>query len=271
MPEGFLAIDMSHALKLPIFTNTGAPYDASKGERLESGARIGADPAAPDILSVSSGGSEVMYLDADKAKALTPLIVRFLTQQDYVAAIFVDDALGPQPGALPMSAVGLEGTGRTPKPAIYVSFRDYALPACVAKWINPELCSILAANSELQQGQGSHGALTRANTRNFMAAIGPDFKAGYADETPISNADIAPTLAHILGFDLTPKGEIQGRVIAEALHGGPVSMTSAARVRRATRAVNGFVTVLETQTVGKEIYLDAAGMPGRVVGLKTRK
>ena len=33
-----------------------------------------------------------------------------------------------------------------------------------------------------------------------MAAIGPDFKTGFADPAPVSNADIAPTLAHILGL-----------------------------------------------------------------------
>jgi hypothetical protein len=38
---------------------------------------------------------------------------------------------------------------------------------------------------------------------NFMAAIGPDFKAGRVDALPVSNADVGATAARLL--NLTPK------------------------------------------------------------------
>lgn len=271
LPEGFLAIDLAHALSLPLADNYGLPIDPAKGFHPKSAALLGADAGHPDIVAVPSGGSELLYLDPAKAKALAPRIVKFLTAQDYTAALFVDDALGPIPGALPMSAVGLEGKARTERPAIYVGFRDFALPSCVKTWRNPELCSILVADTNLQQGQGQHGGFTRANTHNFMAAIGPDFKSGYRDETPVSNADITPTLAHILGIDLKPVGTLKGRVAAEALLQGPATTAATALVTRSATAANGFVTVLESQKVGDETYLEVAGMPGRVVGLKTAK
>jgi uncharacterized protein (DUF2336 family) len=63
------------------------------------------------------------------------------------------------------------------------------------------------------------------------------------------------------------KGTLTGRVMIEALPGGATPAFSAAIVRSA-KAPSGFVTVLDTQTVGDEVYLDAAGMPGRVVGLR---
>ncbi|ESQ82198.1 hypothetical protein AEAC466_18855 [Asticcacaulis sp. AC466] len=273
LPEGFLAIDLAHALNLPLFDNYNTPITVAKGEHPHNSAAIGADPANPDILALGSGGSELLYLDPAKAKDLAPKIIAALTQQDYVTALFVDDALGEIPGTLPMSAVGLKGEARTPRPAIYVSFADYALPSCVKRWGNPEVCSVMVTDSNLQQGQGNHGGFTRANTRNFMAAIGPDFKAGFANTTPVSNADITPTLAHILGFDLPSKGKLTGRVIGEALRTAPVSSApeAVAHVTRSKPAANGFVTVLESQSVGDEVYLDAAGNPGRVVGLKTQK
>ena len=77
-----------------------------------------------------------------------------------------------------------------------------------------------SCDTPLATGQGNHGSFSRAETRNFMAAIGPDFKAGFADPAPISNADIAPTLAQVMGLDLPPKGKLTGRVISEALTGG---------------------------------------------------
>jgi hypothetical protein len=232
---------------------------------------IGADPKNPDIIVVVGGGSDIIYLDPNKAHDLAPKVVAALTKEDYTGALFADESLGSIKGALALKDARLSGAGKTPKPAIYISFADYALPSCVKKWQNPELCSILAVDGGLQQGQGSHGALTRANTRNFMAAIGPDFKAGFADTSPVSNADIAPTLAHILGFRTAPKGGLVGRVLHEALPGGPEATPSTSAVVRSDPAANGFTTVMETQSADGETYLDAAGMPGRVIGLKSKK
>lgn len=271
LPEGFPAIDLAHALNLPMLDSYKAPINVDEGEHPHSYAALGADADHPDVLIVGSGGSDLLYLDPAKAKDLAPKIIAALTQQDYVAALFVDDEFGPIPGTLPMSAVGLRGSALTPRPAIYVGFSDYVLPSCLKTWKQPELCSVMITDTNLQQGQGNHGGFTRANTRNFMAAIGPDFKAGYADLAPISNADITPTLAHILGFDLPSKGSLRGRVIGEALVNSPQTTDSTPQVTRSAPAANGFVTVLEGQTIGDEHYYDAAGMPGRVVGLKTEK
>ncbi|MFT4073941.1 MAG: alkaline phosphatase family protein [Asticcacaulis sp.] len=271
LPEGFPAIDLAHALNLPLIDAYKVPIELEKGEHPHSYSALGTDADHPDVLVVGSGGSDLLYLDPAKAKDLAPKIIAALTQQDYVAALFVDDELGPIPGALPMSAVGLRGSALTPRPAIYIGFSDYVLPSCLKTWKQPELCSVMITDTNLQQGQGNHGGFTRANTRNFMAAIGPDFKAGYADLAPISNADITPTLAHILGFDLPSKGPLKGRVINEALLNGPQTTDSVPQVTRSAPAANGFVTILEGQSVGDEHYYDAAGMPGRVVGLKTEK
>ena len=269
LPEGFIAIDMAHALGLKLNGNT-QPLDPAKGEHPKGTAYLGDDPAHPAATFVSTGGSEMIYLDPKTAKDLAPKLVAALTGEDYVAALFVADELGPIPGALPLSAVGLKGTALTPQPAIYVSFTDVTTPQCLAKWKSAELCSVQVSDTVLQQGQGNHGGFTRANTRNFMAAIGPDFKRGYRDPSPVSNADIAPTLAKVMGLPPPSKGKLTGRPIAEALKPGR-KIRSTPHVLRSAQAANGFVTVLESQSVGHETYLDAAGMPGRVVGLKTTK
>lgn len=73
----------------------------------------------------------------------------------------------------------------------------------------------------LQYGQGSHGRIGRANTLQFMAAIRSDCKKRFVDLAPVSNADIAPTFAQLFGFKITAKRELKGRVLREALAGGP--------------------------------------------------
>jgi hypothetical protein len=187
--------------------------------------------------------------------------VQFLTAQDYVAAIFVNDALGKFPGALSMSDVNLMGSARTPRPSIYVSFRSFA-----GECANKLQCAIGVHDTPLGTGQGSHGSLSRAETRNFMAAIGPDFKSGYADPAPVSNADIAPTLAHIAGIELPAKGKLKGRVITEALVGG-ANVNSAKHTIQSQPAENGARTILNFQQVGEQRYFDAAGFAGKAVGL----
>ena len=109
--------------------------------------------------------------------------------------------------------------------------------------------------------------MSRADTHNFMALTGPDFKAGFVNPAPVSNADITPTLARVLGLDIAPGGALGGRVMEEVLPGGAVP-AFAAETLRSEVAPSGFVTVLNRQAVGDKLYIDAGGMPGRVVGLK---
>jgi hypothetical protein len=164
-------------------------------------------------------------------------------------------------GALPMSVLNLIGSARTPVPAIYVNFRSFT--ACA----DPLQCTVGISDTPLTTGQGNHGSFSRAETRNFMAAIGPDFKKAFADPAPVSNADIAPTLAQIMGLTLPARGKLMGRVAAEALTGGKPVSVEKHRVVSEPDPDSGARTVLEGQSVGATRYFDAAGFEGRTVGL----
>jgi len=263
LPNGFLGIDMAEALGLSLHDGTGAAIDPASGAYPRRGVLLGADPLHPEIAIAPNGGSMLIYLPRPDAKALAPRVVEFLTRQDYVGAIFVNDALGAIPGALPMSRVGLVGSARTPEPSIVVSYRSFST-GCA----DPEMCGVEVADSGQQQGQGIHGSFGRQDTHNFMAATGPDFKRGFVDPAPVSNADWANTLAKVLGLELSANGRLRGRVMAEALAGGGPPPPAKAITVRSAAAANGFVTVLNAQEAAGETYFDAAGMPGRTLGLK---
>lgn len=113
-----------------------------------------------------------------------------------------------------------------------------------------------------------HGSFSRADTSNFMAAIGPSFRAKFVDPVPASNADIGMTAAQILGVKLPKKGSLVGRILGETLKN---SASELPKVKQLTRmslpGANGLQTVLQLQIVGDNIYFDAAGFPGRTVGL----
>lgn len=263
LPSGFLAIDLARALGEPLTdADRNVAIDPAKGQHPIAGnGLIGLDPARPRVVVAANGGSDLIYLPQADAKALARRVVDALTAQDYVSSIFVDDDLGRIPGTLPMNMIGLRGTALTPRPSIVVGFRSYST-GCP----EPELCSAQVSDTMLQQGQGNHGSFSRADTHNFMAAIGPDFRAGFVDPAPTSNADVGMTIARLLHLKIPAKGKLTGRVLTEGLRGGrPVAATR--RTVVAPKTASGFATTLLTQSAGGETYFDAAGQPGRAVGL----
>jgi hypothetical protein len=50
--------------------------------------------------------------------------------------------------------------------------------------------------------------------------IGPDFKSGYVDALPVSNADVGATAAKLLGLTQKARGKLIGRVMTEAMPNG---------------------------------------------------
>jgi hypothetical protein len=84
---------------------------------------------------------------------------------------------------------------------------------------------------------------------------------------PVGNADVPITLARILGFSLAGKGVLTGRSLGESLKGGePVKWER--ETIASTPAANEMATILNVQRVGGTAYFDAAGFPGRTVGLE---
>jgi hypothetical protein len=142
-----------------------------------------------------------------------------------------------------------------------VNFRSY-----VAGCEEPTNCSVEVADTVLRQGQGMHGSFGRADTMNFMAAIGPDFKAGYADTLPVSNADVGITIAQLMGLHASAAGGLLGRVMSEALPNGVTPKAADGKIVSKPSA-NGLRTIVKYQRVLSQRYFDAAGFEGRTVGL----
>jgi hypothetical protein len=263
LPMGFLAIDLAKALDLPLFDpndkNARVPDNAhpKAGNGL-----LGSDPTKPDLVIATNGGSDLLYLPK-KDKKLAERTIKALFEQDYVSGLFVDDKLGRFPGTLPMSQINLKGTAVTPTPSIVVNFRSY-----VEGCDEPTNCSVEVADTVLRQGQGMHGSFGRGDTMNFMAAIGPDFKAGYTDPLPVNNADVGMTIAHLLGLRPANAGGLTGRVMSEALPNGSIPKAFDGTIV-SRPAANGLQTVVKFQRVLSQRYFDVAGFPGRSVGLNT--
>jgi Type I phosphodiesterase / nucleotide pyrophosphatase len=261
LPFGFVALDLAHALNLPLIDPDDGYRTIGEGEHSKNGnGLIGGDRNKPKVVVAANGGSDLIYIP-DGDKGMAKRIIDVLLAQDYVSGIFVDSKLGKFPGTLSLDDIALEGSAITPHPAIAISFRSFDT-VCG----EPVRCTVEVADSVLQQGQGMHGSFSRADTWNFMAMQGPDFKARFVDPAPASNADIGRTIAQLMHLDVSDKGKLLGRVLSEALPGGALPEVSS-RVITSEPAANGLVTVLDMQQVGQSRYFDVAGFPGRTVGL----
>jgi hypothetical protein len=261
LPMGFLAIDLAKALNLPLFDPNDKNARVADNAHPKAGNGVlGQDPAKPDLVVATNGGSDLIYLP-NKDKKLADRTIKALLEQDYVSGLFVDDKLGRFPGTLPMSHLNLRGNARTPHPSIVVNFRSWS-SGCE----EPTNCSVQVADTVLRQGQGMHGSFSRGDTMNFMAAIGPDFKSGYVDPLPVSNADVGMTIAKLLSLRMSGNGGLEGRVMSEALPNGIVPKMADGTVS-SKPAANGLQTVLKFQRVLSTRYFDVAGFPGRTLGL----
>jgi hypothetical protein len=261
LPMGFLAIDLAKALDLPLFDPNDKNARVADGAHPKAGnGLLGNDPAKSDLVVATNGGSDLIYLPT-RDKKLAARTIKALLDQDYISGLFVDDKLGRYPGTIEMSQLGLKGKAVTPTPSIVVNFRSYTT-GCD----EPTNCSVEIADTVLRQGQGMHGSFGRGDTMNFMAAIGPDFKGGYVDPLPVSNADIGMTVAELMNLHPTGEGGLTGRVISEALPGGIVPKSADGTIT-SKPAANGLRTVVKYQRVLSQRYFDAAGFPGRSVGL----
>jgi len=275
LPPGFVAIDIAHALNLPLYDPDSVitdgqgnrvyePVDPTIGQQTSTERQhpasgnglIGASGAILDstdakVVVAANGGSDLIYVP-DHDAGRVQQIVSFLSTRDYVGTIFVDDGYGPIAGALPLSSINLVGNAQTPRPAIALNFKTFYLtPGDLQS-------AVQIADTGLQEGQGMHGSLGRDNTFNNMVAFGPDFKRGAVVRTPVSNADIAPTLAYILRVQLPSQGNLVGRVIHEAIKGEGRETSDDYFVAVSDKAGSGKSSVLFYQKAGDQLYLDEA-------------
>lgn len=269
LPQGAVAIDLAHALNLPLYApdlqvsdKNGVPVFASidpaipqqtatMRQRPVGGALIGGTGRVDnfDAKIIVAGNS--LYIP-DHDGEIVRKAIAFLAAQDYVGALFVHDSYGRIPGALPMSAIGHVGATIIPSPAVILAPREFSLDA------ERRYVTSVVVEGGQQEGQGGHGAFAGSNTFNNMAAIGPDFKKRFIDDAPVGNVDIAPTLAKVMGIALPGVGSLRGRVLLEALPGGPRRVSFQRRVQRSDIAASGKATILKYQQIGTQRYVDEA-------------
>ncbi|HSS38757.1 MAG TPA: alkaline phosphatase family protein [Polyangia bacterium] len=267
-PPGFVATDVAAHLKLPLYdpdqpaSGAGTHPQILGADHLKMGdALIGGTGALGGadarVVVAANGGSDLVYVPGHGSKLIDRKLIAgvatFLLGRDYIDAVFADAPRGAIPGALSLADINLTGAARTPRPSIVVALHSYALDPK-----DPLGTQVDVSDTTLQTGQGMHGSFGPADVANTMIAFGPDYKQGFVDPAPAGNADVAPTMARVLGLQLARAGHATGRVLTEALAGGPPKVASRCGQLVARPGAGGVRTALHFQTAGGVRYLDAA-------------
>jgi len=199
-----------------------------------------------DVLVSATGGCALLYF-RNHEEAKIQAVAEYLMAQEWCGSLFTNPTIS---GAIPMSKTR-DQNNRSPD--ILISFQ----------WSN-EVNSqgiegtAVFAKGDVPLGAGSHGSISPYEIRNLLVAVGPDFKNGISDKTPSGIVDLTPTILHILG--LSTNGSLDGRVLTEALTGGPdpKDMSCETYTTRASRTLGGqtFEQELCTSRVNSAEYLD---------------
>jgi arylsulfatase A-like enzyme len=165
-------------------------------------------PAGAIVVAANAGSDYLFVPDGDIATVKAA--VASLQSRLQFGAIFVSDKHGEIAGTLPMSLIKVEHSGSGRAPDIIVSF-SYDENAAVAGKAGISYASSV-------NRRGDHGSFSPTDTHISLMASGPDFRSGFQASLPTANVDIAPTVARIFQFSMPA---VQGRVLEEALQGGP--------------------------------------------------
>ena len=160
-------------------------------------------PEPGDIMVVGNGGSVLFYVIGHNAP-LTQKLVAFLQQQDFVGVVFTRE---PMRGTFTLDQVRINTADASD---VVISLR----------WADQNsstgLPGVLVSDGRTRSpGQGNHTSLSRFDMHATLIAAGPSFRRGVMNPLPSSNADLVPTILHLLG--VKPPQPMDGRVLTEAL------------------------------------------------------
>ena len=223
------------------FTTNTAGVDVA-GALIE--AKLKAARDSTDVILASSGQAVALHVEGHDAARLARL-ARFVQAQDWGGVIFSAQTVD---GAFPLELINVANRDRGPDLLFtfpWTSRRSaFGVPGT-------DLANVSAGGSPYVS---DHGSMSPWNVRNTFLACGAGVKKGITAPAPAGNADVTPTVLALLGLE----GEtgLDGRVVAEALQGGPDPEAVAVETRVHTAVAGGYRAALQISTVDGRRYVD---------------
>lgn len=207
-------------------------------------AKLKAAADSTDVILASSGQAVALHVDGHDAERIARL-ARFIQAQDWGGVIF---AAGSVEGAFPFELIHVANRERSPDLLFTFPWTSRRNAFGVS---GTDLANVSAGGAPYVS---DHGSMSPWNVRNTFLAWGAGVKKGVTVGVPAGNVDVTPTVLALLGID----GEtgLDGRVVTEALEGGPDPERVAVETRIHTAAAGAYRAALQISTVDGGRYVD---------------
>jgi arylsulfatase A-like enzyme len=207
-------------------------------------AKLKAAPDSSDVILASSGQAVALHVDGHDPDRIARL-ARFIQAQDWGGVIF---AAGSVEGAFPLELIHVANRERSPDLLFTFPWTSRRNAFGVS---GTDLANVSAGGAPYVS---DHGSMSPWNVRNTFLAWGAGVKKGVTVGVPVGNVDVTPTVVALLGID----GEtgLDGRVVTEALEGGPDPERVAVETRIHTAATGAYRAALQISTVDGRRYVD---------------
>ena len=215
-------------------------------------AGLKASPDSRDVVLASSGQAVALHVEGRDGERIER-IARFVQSCDWGGVVFT---AGPAPGD-PRGAV--EGTFSLELIHAANGERGADLLFTFPWTSRPNAFGVPGTDLADVSGGATlyasdHGSMSPWNVRNTLLAWGVDFKKGATVHAPAGTVDVAPTILALLGI---AEGDgLDGRVLDEAIEGGPDEEQIAADTRIHTVEAGAYRAALQVSVVDGRRYVD---------------
>jgi arylsulfatase A-like enzyme len=231
------------------FTTNAIGVDVA-GALIEAGLKASAE--SPDVVLASSGQAVAVHVEGHDRERLAR-ITRFVQSREwggvgFTAGRAAGDPRGTIEGTFSLELIHVANAARGPDLLFTFPWTSevnaFGVPGT-------DLASI-SGGAKLYASD--HGSMSPWNVRNTFLAWGAGFKKRTIVRTPVGNVDVAPTILALLG--ITQVGALDGRVLVEALEGGPDSEQIAADTSIHTVETRAYGAAIQVSEVDGHRYVD---------------
>ncbi len=231
------------------FTTNTAGIDVTRA-LVDAGLK--ASPDSGDVVLASSGQAVALYVEGHDGERIARL-ADFVRAQEWGGVVFTAGrAPGDHRGAV-------EGTFSLE--LIHAASRERPVDLLFTFPWSSRPNAFGVPGSDLANVRGGaapyvsdHGSMSPWNVRSTLFAWGAGFKKRATVRTPAGNVDVTPTILALLGIAVADR--LDGRVLAEALEGGPDPEQVAVDTRVHTVAAGGYRAAVQLSEVDGRRYVN---------------
>jgi arylsulfatase A-like enzyme len=210
------------------------------------------DGGFDDVVLANSGQAVGLHVEGHAARRIAS-IARFVQSHDWGGVVFSacrepGDHRGVVDGTFSLELIHVANAERGPDLLLTFPWTSEKSAAGVRG------TDLACVSGGAKLYASDHGSMSPWNVRNTLLAWGASFKPRTVVRAPAGNVDLTPTILALLG--IPDRDGLDGRVLGEALAGGPDEEQLAVETRVHTVEAGTYRGALQLSTIDGHRYVD---------------